>query len=86
MVCGPEAPRDQGSCGPLASRGPHSAQILTHICTFRKQITDDKVFCKLITDDKAGYEIKRGPFQDYATFFSLEETFSDLKWAIFDLQ
>ena len=75
-----EAPRSVGSCGPLASIGPHCAG------TFRKQITDDNVFCKQITDDKAGYGTTRGPFQDYVTLFILEETFSDLKWALFDLQ
>ena len=38
--------------------------------TFRKQITDDKVFYKQITNDKAGYGTKRGPFRTKLHFLA----------------
>ena len=31
--------------------------------TFRKEVTEDKVFRKLISHDKTGYGTKRVPFQ-----------------------
>ena len=65
---GPKDPRGVDSYGHLARKSPHPAQVPT----FRKQITDDEVFCKQITDGEAGYGTKRGPFHNNATPFSLE--------------
>ena len=44
------------------------------------------MFCKQITNDKSRYGTTKEVFQDYVTLFVLEETFSDLKCALFDLQ
>ena len=76
--------RSPAGCGFLQAFGQQGPTL--HAGTFHKQITNDKVFYKQITDDKAGYGTKREQLQDRVTLFSLEETFSDLKWAMFDLQ
>ena len=63
----------------LYAKGPTGSELLQtfgqqrpilRAYTFRKQITDDKVSCKQINDDKAGYEIKREPFQNHATLLA----------------
>ena len=54
-----------GACGPLWAHTPRAE-------TFRKQITNGKMFGKEITDDQIGYRINREPFCNYATHPSLE--------------
>ena len=39
-----------------------------------------------MTDDKAGYRTRIGPFLDYVALFRLEQALLDPKWAVSDLQ
>ena len=54
-----------GPCGPLGAADQQRPK--PRAGTFRKQITEDK----------ADYETKVGPFQDCLTLFSVRETLSD---------
>ena len=67
--CGPKAPRGVDSYGHLTRKSPHPAQV----CTFRKQITDDEVFCEQITDDEAGYGTKEDLFITTQLFLGWSE-------------
>ena len=62
----------QRPLGVWAPAGLWPSRAQTPPDTFRKQITDEKVFCKQITDGEAGYGTIREPFHNYATPFSLE--------------
>ena len=71
-------------CGLLRSFGQQRPTLRAGMLC--NQITKGRVFCKQINDDNERYGTKRRLFQDYVTLFGLEETFSDLKWAMVDLQ
>ena len=66
----PMGPRPPGGVGLLQVEGTQGPSPRRG--TFGMQITDDKVFCKQVTDDRAGYRTKREPVQNFITLFSLE--------------
>ena len=58
----------EGPRGVWASAGRRPEGSTFRTGTFNEQIADDEAFRKQITDDKAGYTAKIGPFRNYVIF------------------